>query len=173
MPAKKAATKAATKSKTTKATKKATKKRGPGRPRKEQPPQPKRANGRPKGSTKRTLDEDLLKQVEAMSSLGLTAKEIALVLDLGERTVYRWQVQYPEFLAAIEKGRAKGHREAANTLREQSRAGNVAATIFRLKAQYGWRDKQEIEHSTPSTEGPGRFVIEVVDNSKPPPDAEA
>lgn len=103
----------------------------------------KKKRGRPS-----KYDKIDLKQVQILGALGLTAEEIALVLEISKRTFFYYQKR-PDFLHAIKTGKLKADMEIISDLRKQARSGNVTAQIFWLKNRQPekWRDRQEFEHS--------------------------
>jgi predicted transcriptional regulator len=96
--------------------------------------------------TKPKIEIDIRK-VEALAERGLSQEQIAAALGISEGTLYARKKENEEFDAAIKRGRSKGIGHVANKLMEQINAGNIAATIFFLKAQAGWRDANKVEHS--------------------------
>lgn len=102
--------------------------------------------GRPR---KMRVTPEMIRQVETMAGLGMKMPEIGLVLNLGARTLRRYKEQEPLLQAAYERGRAAGAMIVQKSLRLLIADGNVAATIFYLKTQCGWREKDRIEVSGP------------------------
>ena len=95
-----------------------------------------------------TIDVDLNK-VESLAAQGLTKKQIAYCLDIGESTLYDKQKRDPEFLEAIKKGQAKGIGTITNALFQSGKGGNVTAQIFYLKNRQPdkWSDRRQHEHT--------------------------
>ena len=93
-----------------------------------------------------TIDVDY-KKVESLAAQGLSKKEIAYCLGIGESTLYERQKKDPEFLEAIKKGKAKGIGTITNALFQSGKGGNVTAQIFYLKnrAPDKWKDRREQE----------------------------
>ena len=93
-----------------------------------------------------TLDIDYNK-VESLAAQGLSKKEIAYCLGIGESTVYHKQKTDVEFLEAIKKGKAKGLGTITNALFQSGKGGNVTAQIFYLKnrAPDKWSDRKLTE----------------------------
>jgi hypothetical protein len=92
-----------------------------------------------------TIDVDY-EQVERLAGQGLSKREIAYCLGIGESTVYKKQKTDVEFREAIKKGRAAGLKTITNALFETGSGGNVTAQIFYLKnrAPDKWSDRREI-----------------------------
>jgi transposase len=73
------------------------------------------------------------------------------IIGAARQTIYNWADEYPEFLDAIKKGRAKGQRLWESRLANQAITGegNTAAIIFAMKNLYqdDWADKIVNEHT--------------------------
>ena len=113
-------------------------------------------------------------QARKLCELGATDREIAEFFEVTERTVYRWQHEFPEFCQALKVGkdvaddrvekslyrRAIGYTHDAVKIMqfqgsevvipyEEHHAPDVTACIFWLKnrRRAEWRDKVEHEHT--------------------------
>lgn len=113
-------------------------------------------------------------QARKLCELGATDREVAAFFGVQERTVYRWQAQFPEFCQALKIGkvaaderverslyrRAVGYSfdavkinqyegEAVVTPYVEHVAPDVTACIFWLKNRkpVEWRDVKAVEHS--------------------------
>lgn len=91
------------------------------------------------------ITEELCKKAESLAAQGLTMEQIALVLGMGESTLYAKKAEYLEFLEAIKEGQAKGVAVITNKLFESGKGGNLGAQIFYLKNRAGWKDKSELD----------------------------
>lgn len=124
--------------------------------------------GRP---TKYNPDQLIL--VEGWARDGLIDEQIAHNLGIGVSTLNEWKQRYPEFAVAIKKGKDVVDREVENAMLRSAmgfeyteeavtnrgtvvtlrrfQPPNVTAQIFWLKNRKPreFRDKQEVEHSTP------------------------
>ena len=89
--------------------------------------------------TKPFIEIDLEK-VEELASHGLTMEQIATSLGLSESTLYRRKRTVTEMTEAIKRGRQKGVATIANKLYASAEGGNLAAMIFFLKTQGGWKE---------------------------------
>lgn len=100
--------------------------------------------------TKPKIEIDLDK-VEMLASRGLTLEQIATSLGISVKTLERRKRDMTEMSDAIKRGRDKGVALIANKLYAEAKDGNVAAMIFFLKTQGGWKEKQEVDvkHSAP------------------------
>ena len=92
------------------------------------------------------IDEKICKQAENLSAQGLTVKQIANVLGMGEATLYEKQVKFPEFSEAIKKGRDRGVQAVTSALFRKAVEGDNTAIIFFLKNRAGWTDRLQTEH---------------------------
>lgn len=100
----------------------------------EKPPKKARKGGRKKWQS------PPYDQVKSLAALHLRDTDIALVLGISLRTLYRKKRERRQFSQALRKGKAIGIADAAADLRAQRKAGSVAATIFTLKAMGGWKE---------------------------------
>lgn len=91
-----------------------------------------------------TIKIDLAK-VEALASRGLTYEQIAISLGMDSSTLWRKRQKSQKLQDAIKRGKEKGITLIANRLFEEASKGNIAAMIFFLKAQGGWKEKQIVE----------------------------
>ena len=62
------------------------------------------------------IDEKVCRQAETLSAQGLTMKQIANVLGMGEATLYEKQREFPEFSESIKRGKDKGIAKITNAL---------------------------------------------------------
>ena len=87
------------------------------------------------------------KRAETLAAQGLSKKQIAHCLGIGESTLYEKQKSDPEFLEALKKGKAAGLETVTNALMENARSGNVTAQIFYLKNRDPdkWQDRRQNE----------------------------
>lgn len=99
------------------------------------------------GKPRLDLSGTQIEQVEKLAALGLTQDQIGSILGMSGRTLKRRIAENPKVRGAFVRGKALMIAEAAQNLLQQSKAGNVAATIFILKAQGKWSEKIQLEHS--------------------------
>lgn len=126
------------------------------------------AGGRPSG-----YQPEFAKQAQKLCQLGATDKELADFFEVSDRTIYRWQTQFPEFCQALKAGkeaaderveRSLYHRATGYTFESEKvfqfqgsivRADtkehvppDTTAMIFWLKNRRpeAWRDKTEVHH---------------------------
>lgn len=101
---------------------------------------PKKPGSRQGGGPKpfRPTDENKI-QVEAMAGYGVPLKQVASLIGIDEKTLYKY------FRKEIDNGKAKANAKIGQTLFQQAMAGNTSAAIWWTKSQMGWRDKKTIE----------------------------
>lgn len=95
-----------------------------------------------------TVDVDY-DRIELLAGQGLSKKQIAYCIGIGESTLYEKQKTDPDFLEAIKKGKATGLNTITNALYESGKGGNVTAQIFYLKNREPtkWQDRRQTEHT--------------------------
>jgi DNA-binding XRE family transcriptional regulator len=86
-----------------------------------------------------------LKEVEKYGALGMTQEQIAMALGISHETLFKKKRELSDFADAIKRGKAKGIALIANRLVKQAQDGNVAASIFYLKAQAQWKETHGVE----------------------------
>jgi len=85
------------------------------------------------------FDEAKIAQVEALAAV-LSKKQLADYFGICENTLREVEGRQPEVSEAYQKGRGKAIAGVASNLINQARNGNVAAAIFYLKTQAGWKE---------------------------------
>ena len=110
------------------------------------------------------ITDGLCRKAESLAAQGLTMEQIALVLGMGERTIYEKMAKFPQFSQAIKRGQAKGVAAITNKLFKKAKDGDNTSMIFYLKNRAGWKDKTETEHTGPGG-GPiqTKIISEIVD----------
>jgi hypothetical protein len=88
----------------------------------------------------RKLADIDLAEVERLSGLGLTEKQIYESLGIAQRTFYRRKSDDEAFQAALSTGKSKTMAEVSNALYELCRKGNVTAIIWFEKTRFGFSD---------------------------------
>ena len=100
------------------------------------------AGGRPLAfSSVEELQTSIDKYFTETPAKEITITGLALHLDVCRETLVNYQHK-PEYFRTIKRAKDKVALEYEKDLRKQGRSGD----IFALK-NFGWRDKQEIEHS--------------------------
>lgn len=72
--------------------------------------------------------------VRVLRSFGISAADIAREWQCGERTIDKY------FQEELAHGKASIHIQIGNAMVQKALAGNMAAMIFMLKTQFGWRE---------------------------------
>ena len=85
-------------------------------------------------------------QIEALAAQGLTKKEIAHCLGIGESTLYDKMTQFPEFIESFQKGRSKGIAKVSNVLFQKAIAGDNGCMFFFLERRGEWIKQDTIKH---------------------------
>ena len=80
-------------------------------------------------------------EVRALASMGVPHEHIATYIGIDKKTMYKY---YREIL---DKAKIQANMKMAQCLFKQAQEGSTAATIFWLKAQAGWQDRQALELS--------------------------
>jgi hypothetical protein len=78
--------------------------------------------------------------VKYACAMGATVGRICDVLEISERTFYRFMDTSPEFATAVKGGRSIEHDRLVNKLVEMALTGNVTALIFALKSRHNYVD---------------------------------
>jgi len=91
-----------------------------------------------------------LTQVERYAALGLTEDEIATLLRVGRRTLFRWK-KNEEFNEALRRGKLQTDARVTERLYQRAMGGDVTAMIFWLKNRRPdlWRDRHDVGVSEP------------------------
>ena len=110
-----------------------------------------------------TPTDEQRRVVVAMASFGVPHDDIALVVRCSPPTLRKW------FRHELDVATIEANARVAQTLFQQAtKPGNIAASIFWLKARAGWREKQAIEVSGP---GGAAAMTVVIRRCGPPPEA--
>ena len=99
------------------------------------------------GRPPKVLTTEQIAQVEALGAV-LSLAQIADYLGIGESTFYTIMERQPEVSRAYKKGKAGAIDSVAKGLLQQAREGNTTAAMFYLKTRAGWRETQQIDHTT-------------------------
>lgn len=66
-------------------------------------------------------------------------------IGIAPNTFYKWMTEDQEFKAAYDEVYEDRREFVESSLYKQIKAGNTTATIFALKAKFGWEDHQKID----------------------------
>lgn len=87
-----------------------------------------------------TPTDDQRRMVKAMAGYGVPHDDISRVVRCSPPTLRKW------FRDELDTATIEANARVAQTLYQQATTpGNIAATIFWLKARAGWREKQQVE----------------------------
>lgn len=86
-----------------------------------------------------------IEDIEGMAAY-LTVEQIADRLGIARSTFFDKCHQFPEVRAAYDRGRANKIVHVAGKLMELVDKENIAAIIFFLKTQGGWKETARVEH---------------------------
>lgn len=75
----------------------------------------------------------------------LSTEQVADYFGISRKTFYNILERDEEVFTLYKKGKAKSVGNAARNIITASNAGNVSASIFYLKCQGGWTEKQQID----------------------------
>ena len=68
---------------------------------------------------------------------------------ISETTFRQVEERQPDVSDAYKRGKAKAIGNVAKNLIQQAQTGNIAAAIFYLKTQAGWKESKEEERELP------------------------
>lgn len=85
-------------------------------------------------------DEQVI-ELKALAAV-LTKGQIADYFGISEKTLRAIEARQPEVSTAYKKGRVKQISDMGSNLVKLATDGNVAANIFYLKTQGGWKEEQ-------------------------------
>ena len=94
---------------------------------------------------KLVIDDELCNKAEAFAAQGLTVKQIAHSLGMGESTFYSKKTGFKEFKEALEVGKSKGIATVTNALFNKAKGGDVPAIkvyLYNVDPE-NWADRRE------------------------------
>lgn len=94
------------------------------------------------------FDEAQTAQVEALAAV-LSKGQMADYFGISETTLRQIEERQPDVSDAYKRGKAKAIGNVAKNLIQQAQTGNIAAAIFYLKTQAGWKESKEEERELP------------------------
>ena len=116
-----------------------------------------RKNGQPAakpGAPAHVPTPQTLQQVEYLAGLGVPHEHIAVLIGLSDDKTLREHYEHQ-----LKLGKAKANAKATQMLFNKVEKGDLGATVFWLKAQAGWREKQEVIHTGPNGEPVGAEAL--------------
>lgn len=87
------------------------------------------------------FSDDQVIELKALAAV-LTKGQIADYFNITEKTLRAIEARQPEVSTAYKKGRVKQISDMGANLVKLATDGNVAANIFYLKTQGGWKEEQ-------------------------------
>ena len=97
------------------------------------------------GINKIFCDDQTLEKIEELAGMGFRMKDIADYYGVSISCLRDYRIRYPEINLRFRRGKVKAISLAATYLFAQMEAGSSASTIFYLKTQAGWVDKEPSE----------------------------
>ena len=97
------------------------------------------------GKPQKNLTTEQIVQVEALAAV-LSVEQIADYFGIGKTTFYAIMERQPEVSERYKKGKVDAISSVAQGLLQQAREGNMAAAIFFLKTQAGWRETPVVDN---------------------------
>jgi IS30 family transposase len=99
------------------------------------------------GRPTKTLTDDQRTQVEALAAY-LSQEQIADYFGIGKTTWFAMMQRDPDISERYKRGKAKAIGAVAQGLLQKARNGDNAASMFYLKTQAGWRETQQVDHTS-------------------------
>ena len=93
------------------------------------------------------ITDEELQQIEKLASV-LSKQQIADYLGIGRTTFYDIEQRQPEVSEHYNRGKSKAIDSVAQGLLQKAQGGDTQSAIFYLKTQAGWKEKQDINHSS-------------------------
>lgn len=111
------------------------------------------------GRKAKTLDDEQRAQVEALAAY-LSQEQIADYFGIGKTTWFAMLERDPDISERYKRGKAKAIGAVAQGLLQQARNGDKVAAMFYLKTQAGWRETNNLDHtSSDGTMTPPKTVV--------------
>lgn len=117
------------------------------------------------GRPRKTLTTDQINEVEILARV-LSIEHIADYLGISKNTFYGIMKNQPEVYERYKSGKAKAIFKIGNSLIQDALNGNVAAKMFYLKTQAGWRETANLNIGE-NKDSPLKITISPVDAIKP------
>lgn len=114
------------------------------------------------------LTEKQIEKVEFLADLGMNIEQIGDYLGISGRTFERLKASDERILSAYKRGSASGVTYVTGKLRTLIDKGCQASTMFFLKTQARWREKQDINISSEdgSLSKPEKILVSFINNEK-------
>jgi len=98
--------------------------------------------------------------VKLHTMVGTDQRVIADILDIDPKTLRK------HYRAELDQSKAKANATIGGALFNKAKSGDTTAMIFWMKTQAGWRERQEIDH----TSSDGSMTPMPLDMTKLPPE---
>ena len=98
-------------------------------------------------SRKKYLTPEQVTQVEKLAAY-LSTEQIADYLGIARATFYNVMDRQPDVATAYKRGRAAAVGAIAQGLISKARGGDTTSSIFYLKTQGGWAERQKLDLSS-------------------------
>lgn len=98
--------------------------------------------------------------VQLHTMVGTTQETIASIIGIDPKTLRKY------YRDEIDQSKAKANATIGGALFNKAKAGDTAAMIFWMKTQAGWRERQEVDHSSSDGSMSMPTRIEIVAPSK-------
>lgn len=85
--------------------------------------------------TEKFFREEMIAQGRGIAALGATDEEIADILGIGVRTLYRWKTEIPPFAEALEAGKHVADNAVERSVYQRARCGDLKAARWWLQAR--------------------------------------
>lgn len=99
------------------------------------------------GRPQKTLTDEQRAQVEALAAY-LSQEQIADYFGIGKTTWFAMLQRDDDLSERYKRGKAKAIAAVAQGLLQKARKGDNAASMFYLKTQAGWRETNQIDHTS-------------------------
>lgn len=96
--------------------------------------------------TKLEVNETLINQIEAMAGIGLTLKDISLVLGINESTIHLYKSKHPEIVQAVKNGKVKAQLRSGKALLRRVDEGDLPSIKWFEQTRFGYSEKIKTEN---------------------------
>jgi hypothetical protein len=98
--------------------------------------------------------------VQLHATIGTPQEVIADILGIDAKTLRK------HYRVELDQSMAKANAQIGGALFNKAKGGDTAAMIFWMKTRAGWREKQEIDHtSSDGSLAPTRIVIQAANDA--------
>ena len=97
------------------------------------------------------LTPEKINQIELLAGIGLTLRQICMVVDISENTLHTNNRINRQLSAALERGKAKAQGTIGKALFKKAEAGDVNAIRWWEMTRAGRREKVDVESNNTTT----------------------